>query len=89
MISFLVKPQTPALSIEDGKEWYSQNFKRGKTKKEHLFFAEDVRIDPLGIIGCGPQYKSTIGGDFARKGYYAFERDGNILIVHQNYVECG
>lgn len=61
-------------------------------KKEVMYFEEDVAIDPIGKFGCGPQYSKTIGGDWARKGFYGFKLPNNksgwdIMLVHANDIE--
>jgi hypothetical protein len=59
-------------------------------KEQTLYFLEDIVIDPVGKIGCGPQYM-TIGGDWARKGYYGFQLPKNksgydIILVHSSDI---
>jgi len=62
-------------------------------KEEVMYFEEDVAIDPIGKFGCGPQY-NTIGGQWARKGFYGFKLPENksgydILLVHTNDIVIG
>lgn len=62
-------------------------------KKEVMYFEEDVRIDPVGKFGCGPQH-NTIGGTWARKGFYGFQLPGNksgfeLLLVHASDIIIG
>ena len=62
------------------------------TNKEKMFFIEDVRIDPLGHVGCGPQNTKVIGGAYAEAGYYGFQlpknsEDYDVMIVHMEDVE--
>ena len=88
MIALEVKKGTDGLVIKDGKEWVAPNFTNHTTTKDLLFFAEDIRIDPLGKVGCGPQDCVTIGGVYAAGGWYGFERDGWILLVPFAEVEA-
>jgi hypothetical protein len=62
-------------------------------KEEVMYFEEDVEIDPVGKFGCGPNQKS-IGGDWARKGYYGFKLPENksgykLILIHSNDIEIG
>jgi hypothetical protein len=62
-------------------------------KEETMYFLEDIAIDPIGKVDCGPQH-NTIGGDWARKGFYGFKLPANksgydIILVHSNEVEVG
>ncbi|WAB25108.1 hypothetical protein M3_0157 [Lysinibacillus phage vB_LfM_LysYB1] len=62
-------------------------------KKETMYFLEDLQVDPIGKHGAGPQH-NTIGGDWARKGYYGFQLPKNskgydLLLVHSNDVIVG
>lgn len=36
------------------------------------YFLEQLRVDPLGHVGCGPQNSKTIGGEWAARGFYGF-----------------
>jgi hypothetical protein len=68
-------------------------FTKKEMKKEVMYFEEDVAIDPIGKFGCGPQY-NTIGGDWARKGFYGFKLPENksgyeIILVHTNDIIVG
>jgi len=88
MIALIVPKNTEVTVIKDNTEFYGNNLKQHVTTKENMFFAEDIRIDPLGNVGCGPQDESTIGGWYAEHGYYGFARDGWIMLVHARHVEA-
>ena len=87
MIALNVKQGTKGKVIKTGVEWRGDNFVEHTTTRDLMFFAEDIRIDPTGNIGPHPQ-GVTIGGAYARAGYYGFERDGYILLVAAHDVVC-
>ena len=87
MRGFVVKKGTPALTVKDGVEWEANNIKRIETSKEHCFFREDIVVDPIGKIACHSGYAKTVGGNFAKRGYYGFRRDGWTLLVPLSVVE--
>ena len=91
MIAFIIPEKTEVKVIAKNTEWYSYNFKPFTTTKENMFFLEDVRIDPLGNVACGPQDRSTVGGSWAKAGYYGFEskETGHVLMVHASAVITG
>jgi len=80
MIALEVKKGTKGKVIKEGKEWHGSNIKDHTTTKDLLFFAEDIRIDPLGNLGPDPN-GVTIGGAYAKAGWYGFYRDGWYLLV--------
>ena len=88
MLALNVAKGTKGLVIKDGKEWVAPNFITHTTTRDLMFFVEDIRIDPLGHVGCGPQDVATIGGAYAKGGWYGFERDGYILLVGADDVVC-
>lgn len=85
MRGFIVKAGEQVKVIKNGKEWYTENFIDHVTKNETCFFLEEIRVDPLGNVAHGPD-DHTIGGLFAQKGYYGFERDGWILLIAHSRV---
>lgn len=63
-------------------------------KRDLTFELEDVRIDPVGRVGCHRGYVRTIGGAWAEAGYYGFGfrddaagRTGWTILVPCNQVE--
>ena len=85
MRAFEVKKGTVVQVIKEGREWATPNFIERECKKDNLFFLEDIRIDPIGKLGPMPG-GVTIGGHYAHLGYYGFERDGYIMLVHSAKV---
>lgn len=85
---FKLVPGTACHVIQDGKEWTPGNLLSHETEKELVFCMEDIRVDPIGKIGCHRGFIKTIGGSYAENGYYAFihESSGWIVIVHANDV---
>lgn len=89
MIALVVKKGTEVEVIRDarGVEWHiPANWRKHITKHDNIFYAEDIRIDPLGHVGNGPG-NVTVGSKYAEAGYYGFERKGYIMIVHMSKVE--
>lgn len=87
MIAFVVAEGIEVKVIQDGKEWSGNNFKPRVTKKEHVFFAEDLIVDPLGlcVMACKPGCV-TVGSGWASKGWYGFQRDGYAMMVPGHLV---
>jgi hypothetical protein len=59
------------------------------TRKRSVFGESEVLVDPDGKVGrWGPQ-SSTLGGDYARRGFYAFKRESHpaVMIVPGEAVE--
>ena len=79
MIALEVKAGTQGKVIKDGREWRGENFKDHTVTKDLLFFAEDIAIDPLGNLS--PVDGVTVGGAWAKAGWYGFRRDGWVLMV--------
>ena len=79
MTALEVKAGTQGKVIKDGREWRGENFKDHAVTKDLLFFAEDIAIDPLGNLS--PVGGVTIGGAWAKAGWYGFRRDGWVLMV--------
>ena len=86
MRAFEIKAGTVVRVIKDGQEWYGPNFQSHTTTQDNLFFLEEVAIDPFGKVGCGPQFKKTIGGHYAKSGWYGFRRDGWCILVPMGQV---
>ena len=66
MIALVVKKCTEVKTIQDGLDWKWENIKSEVLAEDRMFFAEDIRIDPLGNVGCGPQNTNVVGGGWAR-----------------------
>jgi hypothetical protein len=86
MRAFEIKTGTIVSVIKEGKEWYGPNFEEHETTKDNLFFLEEIAIDPMGHVGTGPQHRVTIGGAYAKAGYYGFLRDGWYMLVPMDKV---
>jgi hypothetical protein len=89
MKAYVVPAKIEARIVQNGKEWGYGNIKTYTTTKKNMFFEEDIRVDPIGKIACHKGYAKTIGGSFAASGYYGFERDGWVLLVHAKDVQIG
>ena len=86
MIALVVKKCTEVKTIQDGQEWKWENVKSETLAEDKMFFAEDIRIDPLGNVGCGPGNPNVIGGTWAKAGWYGFQDGNRCLLVPFNKV---
>jgi hypothetical protein len=43
-------------------------------------------VDPVGQLGTNRTHVRTVGGDYARNGWYGFEADGWVLLIHRSHV---
>lgn len=85
MRGFLVVKDTKVRVIKEGKEWYGSNFVDHVCKQDNMFFTEDIRIDPVGILGpC--KNGVTVGGSWAKAGWYGFENKGYVMMVPASKV---
>lgn len=57
------------------------------TTKENVFDLEEVSIDPVGGVGAHRGLPKTIGGHFAKQGYYGFTRGKWTLIIPATEVK--
>jgi hypothetical protein len=59
------------------------------TARENVFDLTEVVVDPLGKAGIFGPASPTVGGRFAREGYYGFKRTdrADVLLVHGSHVE--
>jgi len=89
LIALVVKKDTEVKTIQDGQEWKWENFKSEVLASDKMFSAEDIRIDPLGHIGCGPQDTKVIGGAWAKAGWYGLQDGKRCLLVPFNKVITG
>lgn len=78
---FVIKKGTKIGAIKVGVDFKPENFSYVETKKENVFGAEDIIMDPMGAAT-----HSTMGF-FVEPGRYAFKKDGWIMVVKQEYVE--
>ena len=93
MRAWLVKEGTKVISVKISG-LAQPKMKEQTIKKETMYFEEDVVIDPVGKFGVGPQHQATIGGKFAKQGYYGFKIPNNkegwdTLLVHVNNIIVG
>ena len=86
MIALVVKKCTEVKTIQDGLEWMGENIKSEVLAEDKMFFAEDIRIDPLGNVGCGPKDSYVVGGTWAKAGWYGFQDGHRVLLVPFNKV---
>lgn len=86
MRMFIIPKGTACLVHKDDPGALNYKTEPHTTKEENSFFREDIVIDPVGELGAHRGLPKTIGGDFAKRGYYGFKRDSWTLIVHMNDV---
>jgi len=84
---FKVKAGTACHVIQDGQEWDQGNLLSHETEIDHTFETEEIRIDPVGKIGCHKGHVHTIGGFYAERGFYAFKREASIWIILVHAVD--
>lgn len=84
---FTIKSGTPCRVVKVGNEWTPGNILTHETEHENVFEVEDIAIDPVGRVNCHAGMTRTIGGSYARNGYYGFVKRGWIIIVHQSFVQ--
>lgn len=89
MIALVVKKCTEVKTIQDGLDWKWENFKSEVLAEDKIFFAEDIRIDPLGNVGCGPRNTKVIGSTWAQAGWYGFQDGHRCLLVPFDKVIAG
>lgn len=91
MKAFIVKQGTKVQAVIFNSYGSAPTIEKKEMKKDVMYFSEDICIDPLGKLGAGPQ-SNTIGGSWAKMGFYGFELPENskgykIMLVHANDVE--
>lgn len=65
------------------------------TRKEHMFFSEDIEADPFGNVGDHRPGDATTAGFLLRSNHYGFKLrgdqwrafEGQLLFVHARDVE--
>jgi len=82
MIAFLVKQGAKVRVVEEGVKMFPRNTKEIITKKENLFFLEDVVFEPR---KAKPGHQAY----WARLGYTGFKRDGWILMARPGQITVG
>lgn len=90
MIGLLVKKGTEVLAVNYDKNALSTIVKK-VIKKDIMYFRDDIQIDPVGEIGSNRDDLSTIGGQFARDGFYGVSLPKNktgykTMLVHMSDV---
>lgn len=88
-----------AFVVKKGTEVFAAGFKKSSsvvldkkiTKEDKMYFIEDIGVDPIGKVGTGPNHNS-IGGQWAREGYYGFKLPQNtqgyeLMLVHDADLE--
>jgi len=81
---FEVKTGTPVL-VHNSAVHY--DVERKELKRTMVFELEDVRIDPVGVVGCHRGFERTIGGAYAKAGYYGFAWKHYTILVSMDKVE--
>lgn len=94
MKAFIVPEGVKVAVIKKGKEWYDDNFEHKVTNKESMFFVEDITVDPVGRLGIHRGFVNTVGGMYAKDGFYGFSLSANsqnyeTMLVHASDVEVG
>lgn len=89
MPKFLIKKGTEILAI-NYKDKDKQSIVIKTIKKDVVYFAKDVQVDPVGNLGNNKN-SITLGGQFARNGFYGFflpknENNYDTMLVHQDDV---
>ena len=84
---FFIPAGTDVRVVKNGKDWSPNNVKMCKTKHDNVFDKEQVVVDPVGKLGTNRENGNTIGGAYAKAGWYGFESDGWTLLVHSSAVK--
>jgi hypothetical protein len=76
MHAFVIPAGTTVRVVRNHAEWLPGNFREHITRADQLFYAEDVIVDPAGISphAALPSHTRTIGGAYAERGWYGFQR---------------
>jgi hypothetical protein len=79
MIAFVVPAGIEVIAVKSGVD---ADAKVTKTKRESMFFREDVRIDPRGSLGprCNEYYGFQLKAN--REGW-------EVMLVHMSQVKVG
>jgi hypothetical protein len=82
MRAFEIKEGTEVL-VHDNESGWDPHYLTEKhtTKRDLIFFEEDVEIDPLGKMGIGP-FGVTVGAMYAENGCYGFKYKNFTIITH-------
>lgn len=86
---FVIESGVKSIVVKDGAEWtLSGNFKDFTTTKVNVFDKGELVIDPTNIskYACTPSFR-TIGGQYAKAGWFGFRSGGWILLVPGNHVQ--
>lgn len=91
MRAFIVPAGTPAVALRNGPAMVEQD--SVTTRREAMYFLEDVTVDPLGRVGAGP-VGVTLGAAYAAGGWYGFRlptnpRGYSTLLVRAEHVTIG
>jgi hypothetical protein len=86
---FLIPQGTKVKLIREGKEWHAQNIREFVTTKLNVFEKEEVVVDPVGKLGCHQGHSKTIGGAYAKAGWYGFRSQGWNVLVPASNVQYG
>jgi hypothetical protein len=88
---FEVKKGVACFLIPKGKSWSHNSVVEYVTSMDNIFEKHELCVDPTGIskYANGPLDK-TVGGMWAKNGFYGFTRGGNSLLVgasNVNYLD--
>lgn len=67
-------------------EWPDFHLSKFTTKQLNIFTEPQVAVDPTGRYGKHIPSSMTVGGNYARLGFYAFASNGRHLVVHKDHV---
>lgn len=90
MKAFIIEKGTEVIAINYKKD-ASSSMDKKVMKDNIMYFIEDIKIDPVGMIGSHKGDLSTIDGQFARGGFYGFKLPVNksgyeTVLVHMSDV---
>jgi hypothetical protein len=88
---FSINSGTPIKVVEDLEGLDSPSYRDYETTKDLLFEPREMVADPTGIAhsfskACTPEVE-TLGGEWAERGWFAFERKGYVVLVPGDKVE--
>lgn len=86
---FKIHAGTKVKLIKEGKEWYAHNFLEYTTTVDTIFEKHEIVIDPVGRISCHAGYVNTIGGQYAKAGWYGFKRQNEQDLTEQEKKQVG
>ena len=86
---FQVEKGTKVRLIPEGKPWHPNHIREFTTTKVNIFTKEEVIVDPIKKLGTNRSHPKTIGGAYAKAGWYGFKSQGWNVLVHASNVKYG